>query len=341
MADSSAPPRLRVLILDLLVERAEFGHGGNLEVLRPLVAKGGEIECLLLTPQVQSSEVGERAAKKATEGMILLSEEDVPDWDDDFPFWTACREQLDDGMVDFRRIAMPVWPESDSDASADANTGASEGSGEGSGEITDMDSWLAMISPDAVVCTGSRRNVSEWENWMDSCAAVMEASIKSLVPTLGICFGHQLLCKALGGKISRADKRSDAIHQLSLTESGIIDPLFTPPISAVGSDGKWTTENTPTALFTHQDHVVESPDNCILLATAPHNQHVAVRVADSDGLRLPAWGVQFHPEASKSRIRRSFELGHISEQEMNAFEGEHDGAAILANFAEVVYSLKC
>ena len=30
---------IRVLLLDLLVERAEFGHGGNQEVIRPLSEK--------------------------------------------------------------------------------------------------------------------------------------------------------------------------------------------------------------------------------------------------------------------------------------------------------------
>ncbi len=320
MAGGSGPTPLRVLLLDLLVEREEFGHGGNLEVLRPLVAKGCEVECLLLTPQMQSAEVGERAAKKVAEGMILLSEEDVPHWDDDFPFWTACSEQLDGDTVDFRRIAMPVWPEHQLDDG--------------------MAAWLAMLSPDAVVCSGSRRNISMWEDWMDGCAALFRASVNSVVPTLGICFGHQLLCKALGGEVARAQQRSDEVHQLSLTESGVLDPLFSPPAS-VGDGAIWGEENAPVALFTHQDHVVESPECCLLLASAPHNQHVAVRVLDEDGLRLPAWGVQFHPEATKASISRSFALGHISEQEMNAFQRDHDGATFLSNFAEIVISLKC
>ena len=33
-----------VLLLDLLAERAEFGHGGNLEVVRPLAAGAGRVE---------------------------------------------------------------------------------------------------------------------------------------------------------------------------------------------------------------------------------------------------------------------------------------------------------
>ncbi|MEC9263577.1 MAG: hypothetical protein VYD23_00560, partial [Candidatus Thermoplasmatota archaeon] len=73
----------RVMLLDLLVERPEFGHGGNQEMIRPL-ADSGSVEVLLLTPQMQSHEAGQRAQ---SEGEVLLTEDDVPHWDDDFGFW--------------------------------------------------------------------------------------------------------------------------------------------------------------------------------------------------------------------------------------------------------------
>ena len=41
----------RVLMVDLLVERAAFGHGGNQEVVRPFAACG-DVELLLVTPPV-------------------------------------------------------------------------------------------------------------------------------------------------------------------------------------------------------------------------------------------------------------------------------------------------
>ena len=51
--------RIRILLLDLLVERAEFGHGGNQEVIRPFL-KNVDVEVLLLTPQMQSFESGNK-----------------------------------------------------------------------------------------------------------------------------------------------------------------------------------------------------------------------------------------------------------------------------------------
>ena len=51
---------------------------------------------------------------------------------------------------------------------------------------------------DVIVITGSRRNVSQWEPWMDDVADLIRTCT---VPLYGICFGHQIICKALGGEV--------------------------------------------------------------------------------------------------------------------------------------------
>ena len=302
----TSPPR--VVLLDLLVERAEFGHGGNLEVVRPLAADVGRVDVWLLTPQFQSRRCGRQASILAGSGKPLdLTEDDVPHWDDDFPFWSNHVETLEEGEVHLRRIALP-----------DADD-------------TELEDWMQQAGVDAVVCTGSRRNVSMWEPWMDGAAALMRAAVTAGIPTLGICFGHQLLNVALGGKVRRAESRTDAVEVLELTDAGSSDELF---------EGI----STPVALFTHQDHVVGLPENspecnCVLLASAPHSELVSFRVHSSSG-PLPVWGIQFHPEAAKHRLARSLLLGHISPEEAESFEREHDGAAVLSNFADVVRSAR-
>ena len=75
-----------MMLLDLLVERSQFGHGGNQEIIRPL-AEAGSVEVLLLTPQMQSFEAGERAQ---SEGEVALTDDDVPHWDDEYVFWQEC-----------------------------------------------------------------------------------------------------------------------------------------------------------------------------------------------------------------------------------------------------------
>ena len=99
----------RVMLLDLLVERPEFGHGGNQEMIRPL-ADSGSVEVLLLTPQMQSHEAGQRAQ---SEGEVLLTEDDVPHWDDDFGFWQEYTLEIGGNLVSFRRIALQLHGDDD------------------------------------------------------------------------------------------------------------------------------------------------------------------------------------------------------------------------------------
>ena len=285
-------------MIDLLVERAAFGHGGNQEVVRPFAARG-DVELLLVTPQMQSFEAG----MKSDLGEVALIEEDVPYWDDEFPFWQSTNVELEGRDVPFRRIVMPMHEDDDG-----------------------MNEWLEEIGVDAVVCSGSRRNVSIWEDWMGPAASLMRASALAGRPTLGICFGHQLLCHALGATIERADSLSSGIWDLNLTEEGSEDELLTSHVS----DGSCVA-----GLFTHQDHVITVPDSCALLGNTTHNRVTAVRVRSDDGIVLPAWGLQFHPEAARARIERAYEWGHITEEEFSSFKGEHDGAGILSAFASV------
>ena len=87
------------------------------------------------------------------------------------------------------------------------------------------------IDADFVVITGSRRNVSQWEDWMDDVADLIR---KVEVPMIGICFGHQIIAASLGGKVTRADDQSQMVSTVYY------------------QDGREVN-----ALFTHQDHVTD------------------------------------------------------------------------------------
>lgn len=164
---------------------------------------------------------------------------------------------------------------------------------------------------------------------MGPAGSMLRASALSGRPTLGICFGHQLLCHALGAIIERADKLSSGIWDVDLTSEAQGDELLTSHAN---------TGACVAGLFTHQDHVMTVPENCTLLGTTTHNDVTAVRVCSESGDALPAWGLQFHPEAAKARIERAYDWGHITEEEFTSMKGEHDGAGILSSFAEIVHS---
>jgi len=267
--------------------------------VRPFAA-AGDVELLLVTPQMQSFEAG----KKAHAGEVPLSKEDVPHWDDDYPFWESTTVELEGRPISFRRIVMPMVEDD-----------------------LEMTEWLDSISVDAVICSGSRRNVSMWEDWMAPASSLVRSSANSGRPTLGICFGHQLLCHALGAKVERAESLSSGIWDLDFTDIGQDDELLTSHVS---------DDSSVAGLFTHQDHVITVPKSCSLICSTNHNRVTAVRVLSENGEPLPSWGVQFHPEAARARIERAHEWGHISDEELASFKGEHDGASILSSFASVV-----
>ena len=276
---------MRILILDLLAERSEFGHGGNIEMIKPFTNDNSEVEVFLITPQYE--DYSESAVNRSD--FLQINKEDLPSWNEETEFKSTFTEVVGETLVKFIRIFTPR------------------------GEINEVCKRLKELNINCIFCSGSRFNVSEPEEWMQSAKKVLMASILLEIPLLGICFGHQLLAETLGGSVIRSSKRTDLISNLDLTEVGQIDPLF---------EGLLNEGEGPVTLFTHQDHVIEISSNknikIELLGSSKHCTNAAIR-ASLDGKLLPAWGVQFHPEASRDRINRSYDLGHISLEEKNYF----------------------
>ena len=168
------------------------------------------------------------------------------------------------------------------------------------------------LNPDAVICSGSRANVSMWEPWMDDAAQVLQQSVAANIPVLGICFGHQLLCKTLGGEVKRSKTRTDSVT-----------PLF-----SVGMDTLLSPIRK--GLFTHQDEVTRLPPGARLIISTRHCENAGMRIAGK-----PVWGVQFHPEASRSVIDQAHADGDMDASEFAAFEEDHDGGDLLSAFAQL------
>ena len=171
---------------------------------------------------------------------------------------------------------------------------------------------IEELNPDAVICSGSRANVSMWEPWMDDAARVLQQAVSASIPVLGICFGHQLLCKTLGGEVKRSKDRID----------------FVTPLFSVGMDTLLSPIRK--GLFTHQDQVTRLPPGARLIISTKHCENAGMRVAGK-----PVWGVQFHPEASRSVIDQAHADGDMDDNEYSAFEEDHDGDSLLSDFAQL------
>jgi len=96
------------------------------------------------------------------------------------------------------------------------------------------------------------------------------------IPVLGICYGHQFMCQALGGKVSSANIRE---YGKTSVEMDTYTPLFR---DLVGSNICW---------MSHTDFVAEPPAGFEVLAMTPDCPVAAVGNTEKK-----FYGVQFHPE---------------------------------------------
>ena len=144
------------------------------------------------------------------------------------------------------------------------------------------------VDCDFIVVTGSRSNVSDWQPWMDEVADLVRTA---KVPIIGICFGHQIIAAALGGKIMRAKEGSHFVSSVTY------------------SDGKQVN-----AVFTHQDHVIDageleviaSADQCPIAACVHPTR--------------PITTVQYHPEATSRILSEAIKSGDMTREEAAVFD---------------------
>ena len=276
------PGSINIAMIDLLAEFGSFGHLGNLEVFE---AYDCEVNALLLTPQYQHE-------TQENTRVTNLEKTDLTHWNSDREF----HQEEKIGNVTLKRVFMP------------------------NGNKEDLFQWFKHANLAALVCSGSKSNLSMPEKWHDELIEFIKCGIQYSIPYLGICFGHQLLCKAYGGLIERGEEKSEGTWPISIISN---DEIFS------GLD-----QNLD-AIFTHQEHVMKLPNkSCIQkIATAKHTPYASVRVFDESGEKLPAWGIQFHPESSSKVIQKSVQDGHEDSSRAKVFKENHIGSAVLKNFA--------
>ena len=127
-----------------------------------------------------------------------------------------------------------------------------------------------------VVITGSSAGVYEDDehDWLERGRELVREALERETAVLGVCFGHQLVNDALGGRVVHDQFRAGLV-EATLDP----DPLFEGVSSIVP--------------ILHGDLVQETGDGLEPIASAPGYEypHFATRHE-----RAPIWTVQFHPE---------------------------------------------
>ncbi|HEY2394950.1 MAG TPA: glutamine amidotransferase [Rudaea sp.] len=154
--------------------------------------------------------------------------------------------------------------------------------------VVDVQAGRALPPPQrvsAAIVTGSAAMVTQRHDWSERTAQWLADAVRRDVPLLGVCYGHQLLAHALGGRVADNPRgREIGTVRIDCLAPAAIDPL----LAAIGDFA---------AQATHLQTVVELPGNATVLARSSQDNYQAVRYSKR------AWGLQFHPEFSVAAMR--------------------------------------
>lgn len=124
------------------------------------------------------------------------------------------------------------------------------------------------------VTTGSRRSVYEDEPWIGDLAELVRDIARAETPYVGVCFGHQMIAQALGGKVERAE----AGWGVGAKDVEVPDPPG------------WLGRGRYRILNSHADQIVDPPPGAMVLGGNDHCSNSLMQVGAS------MVGIQGHPE---------------------------------------------
>jgi GMP synthase (glutamine-hydrolysing) len=126
-------------------------------------------------------------------------------------------------------------------------------------------------NPLALILSGGPASV-----YADGAPKLDPAIFELGIPTLGICYGAQLLALELGGRVDKTGAGEYGKVDMRTSGEGVL-------LAALPEE--------QTAWMSHRDTVIEPPSGAHVVATSEHTPVAAFE--DADGKR---YGVQFHPE---------------------------------------------
>ena len=128
--------------------------------------------------------------------------------------------------------------------------------------------------------------VSHREDWSEEAARWLLIAMEASMPILGVCYGHQLLAHALGGKVGTNPQGREMGTCTMVMESGSEkDRLFR------DYPKKFNAQTS------HLETVLQPPESATRLGSSALDKNAILRFSET------AWGVQYHPEFSAQIMR--------------------------------------
>tara|TARA_B110000196_G_scaffold8370_1_gene7214 strand:+ start:1667 stop:3232 length:1566 start_codon:yes stop_codon:yes gene_type:complete len=101
------------------------------------------------------------------------------------------------------------------------------------------------------------------------------------IPVLGICFGHQILSKELGGKVKKSNHREFGLAEIKKVDNSKLTKNF------------FNKKNKNNVWMSHADQVSKMPKNFKVIASSKNSK---LSIIENHNKRF--YGVQFHPEVT-------------------------------------------
>lgn len=145
--------------------------------------------------------------------------------------------------------------------------------------------------------TGSAAMVTDRAAWSERTAGWIRNAMDADVPLFGVCYGHQLMAHALGGRVDYLPGgREIGTQSIELSAQAAGDAL------TQGLPGSFRAHTT------HEQSVLEPPRDALVLARSAREPHQLLRYGRN------AVSVQFHPEFNAEVMRAYIRRKHADMQ---------------------------
>jgi GMP synthase (glutamine-hydrolysing) len=138
---------------------------------------------------------------------------------------------------------------------------------------------IAQIAKDniaGIILSGGPLNVYENDKFKFD-----KKILKLGIPILGICFGHQILSKLLGGKVKKSKHREFGLATINKVSNSTLTKNF------------FNKNNRSDVWMSHADQVSKMPKNFKIIASTKNSKLTII-----ENIKENFYGVQFHPEVT-------------------------------------------
>ncbi len=164
------------------------------------------------------------------------------------------------------------------------------------------------------------------DTWRGPTFEFIDQLLEKNIPTLGICFGYQLIALQQGAHIVNDEAmRETGTFDIFVNEQGKQDPVFA-AVPAVYA-----------GQFAHKETIVNTPAHLTTLASTERVAVNAFRVQDK-----LMWGTLSHPELNRQRLIERLKLfplyqnGKQFDEVIQEFRESAENSLLLYNFVNII-----